>query len=246
MTAEERRVERWARGGMGGGSFAEVERRVLLESEYAEQPSGYARIRKSGWWVGLQMILGVSPIFGMAAFLSSPDLTGWRRGFDAQTALMVGGICFVLAAIVMVALIVDWVVRGRQRTGSLYLAIFYVSIPAWISLAMINGDNRLDPASGWAMPVWVTAATGVLWVVVSVLLGRPATKDDQLKAPEHPVDINSLPPSEVEALLQIRDQILVTLVEMERFGPGAAERARELPLGELYILDEDESLKEKR
>lgn len=246
MTAQERRVERWARSGMGGGAFAEVERRVLLESEYATQPSRLERFRKSGSWATIQILIGVSPIGGVTAFLSSPDLTGWRRGFDAETALVVAGICFVLAAVMMLAFIVEWLSKGRERPGAMYGAIFYVLIPAVISLAIINGDNSLDPWSGWAMPIWVTTGLATFLLVASVVAGRPPAKDDGPKVPEHPVDIGSLPPSEVDALLQLRDQIVVFLVEKERYKPDAAERAREVPLGELYTLDADKSLKVKK
>jgi len=248
MATDERQVERWARKGLAGGSFAEVEWRVLLESAYATQPGLLTRFRLSGWWTLIQIIVFVSPILGVAAFLSSPDLTGWRRGFDAETALVVGGACFVLAVLLAVVLIVDWVKGGRERSGGLYGAVLLTLIPAGVTLLIVGAGNSLDLASPWLLPVWVTAGLSVLLLVASVVAGRPAAKNEAkkgrgLKVPEHPVVIASLPPSEVVSLLQIRDQIMCKLEDMERFDSGAAERAREVPLGELHTLDRAASQK---
>lgn len=238
MASEERRIDRWARSVWASGTPSGVEHRVLLESPRATQP----RFWKTPLGVVLMMVLTFSGIAGAAALLSSPDLTAWRRGFDAEQALVLAGVCFALSTVFVVVLAVDWVRQGRER-GPAAGALFTM-VPAGVALLFLRGDNALDPGSVWAAPVWIAAALSALLFLVVLVASAPAQQKEKTQGPHHPLDIESLTPTEVAQLLDLRHRTLQTLADRELLAPEIVDRARDVPLGELHTLDDEaEALK---
>lgn len=126
MATGERRIDRWARSVWASGIPSGVERRVLLESPHATQP---------GFWktppgVVLVIVLAFSGIAGVGAFLSSPDLTAWRRGFDAEQALILAGVCFALSTVFVIFLAVSWARQGRERGAAAVVLLTMVPVCA--------------------------------------------------------------------------------------------------------------------
>src|SRR5699024_12857493 len=122
-----------------------------LESPRAEQPSASERFWKSTPVALLSLVLMISGIAGVSALVSSPDLTGWRMGFDADTAVRAAAACFAFATAFVIGMGVSWLRGGRERSGSASGGVLLLClVPAVASLLIINGDNVLDPWSPWA------------------------------------------------------------------------------------------------
>lgn len=242
MTENELAVERWARSRMPLATMADVERRVLLESPRARRPSVIERIWSSTPGVILRFILTFAGVAGVAAVLSSPDLAFGRRGFDAEVAVPLAGVCFALAALFMVAVLVEWHDSGRPRSPGRVATALLTVVPAAITLpSLYSAQSDVELAVAWSVPVWIAGALALLCLVLVLVAADPEVPTQP--GARAPLDVALLSDSERSDLLALREKILRILADRDEIKPGLVERARSVPLGQLHTLKSDEDEK---
>lgn len=221
-------------------TMADVERRVLLESPRARRPSIIERIWSSTPGVIVRFVLTVAGVAGVAAVLSSPDLGSSRRGFEVEVAVPLAGACFTLAALYMIAVLVEWLDSGRPRSPGRVTLALLTAVPAAITVPVLLSVRTDVPSSamGWSVPVWLAGALALLCLGLVLAAADPATPTRP--GTRLPLDVDSLSATEVAGLLNLRQRILRILADRDQIEPELVERARSVPLGRLHMLETDD------
>ncbi|GGH42851.1 hypothetical protein [Microbacterium album] len=236
-------VERWARSARPLATPTEVERRVLRESPRARPERRRPTFLDPDLWRGLLVAaVAFSPVFGVAAFLSSPDVTGWWNGLPGDSAVVAAGVCFAVALYPLGEGVVGWLRRGRPRQAAAFLSPGLTLVCAVFALPLMRSVRGTAGWDAWSVPVWAALVLSAVMIVALAALStsNPAGPPPRRprKAPRLPVHIPALEEREVRDLLALRGRVLAILAERGHLHPRVVELASDVPLGELHTLDE--------
>ncbi|WP_188755783.1 hypothetical protein [Microbacterium album] len=240
-------MEKWAHSKSAISRPSEIERRVLLESPRARAETAAEKLSGNAWAIALPILLFVSPVMGLAALLSSPDVTGWWNGLGLTTALIACGACFAVSVVTLGIVLSGWFHSGRKRDGASVATSLLVAVCAAISLWLIVAVAPTSPdLAGWSIPVWVAAVGGAA-VAIVLLVASTRTADPKPEgraAASLPVDVDELSEHEVQELLALRGRVVDIFAAKGEIPARVLELIPGVPLGRLHTLD-DVYLKEK-
>lgn len=239
--AQTLRVEKWARSRSAISRPSEIERRVLLESPRARAETAVEKFTGSAWVIALPILLLVSPVMGLAALLSSPDVTGWWNGMRLTPALIACGLCFSVSAVTLGVVLSGWLRSGRRRDGASVATSLLVAACAVISLWLVVSVAQAPrDLSGWSIPIWVAAAGGatVAVALMAASTRTPGPEPDERAAAALPVDVDELSEREVQDLLALRGRVVDIFAAKGEIPARVLELIPAVPLGRLHTLDD--------
>lgn len=193
------------------------------------------------------IILGafIAPITGLAVLMG--DRFEFFR-IEAQRAMPIAGVMFIIAAVAQAVLLVIWLVRRARFSWPEFSVHLVAAIMAVLALGTMPGIAELDGYESWQQwqgPVFV--ALGVAVVAALIMLARfrvrvaegdgEAAPESGLGAGDIRARIAALPWDERQAIIDDRQAALAVLHQRGLIDADTLERALSRDPGTLYLID---------
>lgn len=187
----------------------------------------------------------VAPIAGLAV------LMGDRFEFfrvEAERAMPIAGVMFIIAAVAQVAVLVIWLARGARFSWPEFSIHLVGAVMAVLALGTMPGIAELDGYTSWQQwqpPVFISLGVSAVAAVIMLVRFRSREADgDGEAAPETGLAagdirarIAALPWDERQAMVEDRNAALSVLHERGLIDAETLERALSRDPGTLYLID---------
>ena len=219
-----------------------------LRAERESVPRRSVARRVGATLVIILIVLGaIAPVAGMTVLASD------RFGFfyvDASRSVPIAGVCFAIAALAQLVLLIGWLIRGARFDGLPFGTVVVAAVMASITLVSIPNHSAHDGFEGWEAwypPVLICLGISVISAVAMLLRFRvraPETHEAPPAVPSPTVAISTirsrvaaLPYPERQAIAADRDAALATLHQRGLIDDQQLELARTRDLGTLFVMD---------
>jgi len=193
-------------------------------------------------------VLGASaPVAGMAA-IGGDEFDFFRM--DASRSVPIAGVCFAIAALAQLVLLIGWLISGARFSGLLFGVVVVAAVTSGFTLAGIPNISAIDGFEGWEAwypPVLICLGISVISAIAMLLRFRvraPETQEAPPAVPSPTVAVSAirsqvagLPHLERQAIAADRNAALATLHQRGLIDDAQLERARTRDLGTLFVMD---------
>lgn len=149
-------------------------------------------------------------------------------------------VAFLTALVGQLWLVLDWWEVGRRGTRAGVIASALALLAGVVWLGWLSGSALMWGISPGELgaPVWTTVLLSA-GALVAQTIGATKGGASRARSRAHAHRLETLPRERREHLLEEREHVLVDLVSRGLVDDETAARARELPLGQWWRLDEE-------